>query len=76
MEFIDTIIGAGIAWLAFRTGVRRERKRKSPGAICGCKHHRSFHVDGEGSCQHNGWDPCACQKYHGPRTLDDLIPED
>jgi len=81
MEFIDTIIGALIAWSAYRLGKSRERKRKPKPkkSLCGCDHHRSFHVDGIGRCQHLNWNrdrDCGCQKYVGPVTYDELIAQE
>lgn len=77
MEWLDTILGAATfaAGMATRNLLWRPKKQQG-GQVCGCKHHRSYHKDGEGACSHSGWDACGCKKYIGPRTLDDLVPED
>lgn len=83
LSWIDTVIGAAVTLVAYKAGQRRERRRepKAKQPICGCSHHRSYHQDGKGECMHeylHYGNPvkCTCQGYHGPKTLDDLIPED
>lgn len=79
MDYLDTILGALIAWGAYRTGVHRERKRR-PGEkqpICGCGHHRSYHEEKGGCRKSVGFDglTCRCQKYIGPIPYDEFIAE-
>lgn len=77
-SWIDTVIGAGIAYLAYRTGTRRERRRK-PGEkkpICGCGHNRSFHEGGKKCRIKLGIDKlenCGCRQYVGPIPYDEFI---
>lgn len=42
------------------------RRREDP--VCGCRHHVSFHEDGEGECHHadSPTRRCGCQQYVGP----------
>lgn len=77
MEWLDFLLGGGLTYVFFKLGERRERRRrpKRIEAKCGCGHHRSFHKD-DGPCNAEGWDPCRCQHYRGPKTLDDLIAEE
>jgi hypothetical protein len=51
---------------------RRIRYASPRKAVCGCRHHRSFHKNGTGSCYHDAWftgTRCTCQVYTGPVPL-------
>lgn len=88
MDYLDTLLGAGIAGAFFLWG-RRSKKPYLPEkveAICGCGDHRSFHKD-DGACQYisrgnyvgagvYAKEPCTCQQYRGPKTYSEVLDEE
>jgi len=45
-------------------------------AICGCRHHLSYHEDGTGRCSfESNWANCTCRHYVGPAPLPELYAE-
>ena len=90
MDPVSIAVGAGVAAVVFYTVgwfKGRRRPRKQAKAVCGCKHHYSFHDPKTGKCMKaiNGyWNDqhrriettCSCVKYYGPIPIDDfIIPE-
>lgn len=82
-DYLDTVVGAVLAVVAYRVGRRSKRpyapKRVEP--ICGCGHHRSFHRT-DGPCGKRGvylspghYGPCGCQNYVGPKPYSEVMDE-
>ena len=85
MDYLDTLLGAGIAgvfWLLGRRG-KRPYIPKRVEAICGCGHHRSYHKD-DGPCDHDDYGQrtywnhihCTCQNYRGPKPYSEVMDEE
>ena len=74
MDYLDTLLGAGLTAVAFlvgRVAGRRSREPKPIRPVCDCEHAISYHRDHTGRC---GWSErypyrCGCQKYSGPQPL-------
>lgn len=85
-EFIDTLVGAGVAGVAYLVGRRSKKPYKAQpiAPMCGCRHHRSYHKD-DGPCgaQEERYDssrgthygPCGCQNYVGPKPYSQVMDE-
>lgn len=72
------IVGATVGYLMARSS-RRPYQPKRIEAVCGCNHHRSFHKDGTGKCNHrNAYQTldCGCQNYVGPKTYTEVMDEE
>ena len=79
MEFLDTVLGALVAFAGYKVGTRRRTLPSPEGPICGCEHHFAMHDPETKKCHaYVGWhwqdavrveDFCMCRQYTGPEPL-------
>lgn len=80
---LDMLIGGGLVVagaILGRLPQRRKKGKRLDGAVCACRHAKSYHEDGTGRCHQrvyvrSTWgedgyhEDCRCKQYTGPEPL-------